>query len=208
MDHGRLFSRGEPSSEQEARAQGRSLKSLVEAVPLSRIRACGDASEILLRAINGRAFLVARGAGLPARVSWLDAKDGESFSQLPLSWLIAGVRSAWLEQPVEDRGDVRPDSLYPLSEGVASGARVVHVGGRRPVDVYIDQVSGRIVAVMDAGRKAYAWIYYALHTFKFPGLAANPNLRHVAVLGPLALGLAFSLTGVVVAVLRLRATMR
>lgn len=208
MDHGRLFPRGKPSGEQESRGQGRSLESIVQEVPLSRIRACGDATEILFRAINSRPFLVARGAGLAARVSWLDATDGESLSQIPVPWLIGGVRAAWPGQRIEDRGEVRQDSLYPLSEGVTAGTRLIHVAGRRPMDVYVDQVSGRFVAVMDARRKTYAWLYYALHTFKFPGLAANPNLRLVALLGPLALGLAFSITGVVVAVLRLRATMQ
>ena len=123
-----------------------------------------------------------------------------------MPWLIGGVRAAWPGQRIEDRGEVPQDTLYPLSEGVTAGTRLIHVAGRRPMDVYVDQVSGRFVAVMDARRKTYAWLYYALHTFKFPGLAANPNLRLVALLGPLALGLAFSITGVVVAVLRLRAT--
>jgi hypothetical protein len=208
MDDGRLFPSGQPSSTEEYRAQGRPLKSIAASASLSRIRRCGEASEVLFRAINGRAFLVARGAGQPTRVSWLDATDGESFSQVPVLWLIAGVRAAWPEQPIEDRGEVRPDRFYSLSEGVGPGARVMHVAGQRPVDVYVDQVSGRLVSVMDARRKTYAWLYYGLHTFKFPGLAANPTLRHVAVLVPLGLGLAFSITGVVVAVLRLRATIR
>ena len=40
--------------------------------------------------------------------------------------------------------------------------------------IYVDTATGGIVTVMDASRAAYAWIYYALHTFNFPGLSSPP----------------------------------
>ena len=70
--------------------------------------------------------------------------------------------------------------------------------GDKPVSIYVDSVDGRIVTVMDNSRAAYAWIYYALHTFNFPGLTTHPLLRYIVVMIPLLLGFLFSLTGVVI----------
>ena len=57
---------------------------------------------------------------------------------------------------------------------------------------------------MDSSRRSYAWIYYALHTFQFPGLIEHPEMRTVLVLALLALGFTASATGVVLSIKRLR----
>jgi hypothetical protein len=57
---------------------------------------------------------------------------------------------------------------------------------------------------MDPSRRGYAWIYYALHTLQFPGLISHPDIRTAAVLSLLALGFVFSITGVILSVVRLR----
>jgi hypothetical protein len=207
MDHGRLFSTGAPSPDQVSRLQGRSLASIAEALALSSIRGSGFASEIILGAIAGRAFYMARGGGVPAQIWWLDTPSAEPTRRIPESLLLTAVRSAWPNQPVTDEGPVRQDSLYSMAESMPTETRAFRVGNARPVRVYIDQIVGHIVAVIGSDRRAYSWLYYALHTFKFPGLAAHPMLRHVAVLGPLALGLAFSMTGIIIAVSRLRAVL-
>jgi hypothetical protein len=72
------------------------------------------------------------------------------------------------------------------------------------VSIYVDENEGRILTVMDRSRAAYAWIYYALHTFNFPGLTTRPLLRYVLVLIPLFLGFLFSVTGIVIGYRRLR----
>jgi hypothetical protein len=163
----------------------------------------------LLTSIAGRAFLVARGDEGPARVLWLDVPPSALTATIPASVLIAGIRAAWPNQPVTDRGSVSADDLYSIAEGMPDGRGAFRIGGskRVDVDVCVDSVSGRIVTVMDSSRRGYAWIYYALHTFKFPGLAAHPGLRHAAVLIPLVLGFAFSVTGIVVGFARLRASL-
>ena len=158
-------------------------------------------------AIAGHAFLVARGGGVPPRILWLDAPRSGPDTIISASRVIEGVRAAWPNQPVTDRGDVRADDLYPMAEGMSAGTREIAVGGKSHLQVYVDPVSGRIVTVMNPSRRAYAWVYYALHTFKFPGLASHPVLRDVVVLLPLALGFAFSLTGVIVAILRMRTSL-
>ena len=79
------------------------------------------------------------------------------------------------------------------------GAQLAAMSG-----VYVDRYSGRFLAVMDASRRSYAWIYYALHTLQFPGLIAHPEVRTVVVLTLLALGFVFSVTRVILSVVRLR----
>ena len=57
---------------------------------------------------------------------------------------------------------------------------------------------------MSTSRAAYAWIYYALHSFNFPGVARHQVLRDILVLIPLTAGFLFSITGVVLGWQRLR----
>jgi len=206
MDHGRIFSIGAPTAEQVSRLQGMSLQSIAEAVPVSAIQAAGPASEILISAVAGHAFLAARGGEGQARISWLDGPSSAPTSTIPGSLLMQGIRQTWPNEPVTDQGTVSVNNLYSLAEGMPAGSRAFRIEGSKHVDVYVDSVSGRIVTVMDSSRRAYAWAYYGLHTFKFPGLVARPMLRQAAILFLLAVGFVFSVTGIFVAVSRLRAT--
>ena len=88
-----------------------------------------------------------------------------------------------------------------------AGTRVFRTEGTAAVDSYLDPVSGRLMVVMDTSRRAYAWSYYALHTLKVPGLANHPTLRSIVIMALLTLGFMFSLTGAVVGISRLRATL-
>jgi hypothetical protein len=58
---------------------------------------------------------------------------------------------------------------------------------------------------LDPSRRAYRWFYSALHTFDVPALTARPALRTALIVTLCGLGLAFSLTGVVIGWRRLRA---
>jgi hypothetical protein len=70
----------------------------------------------------------------------------------------------------------------------------------------IDGADGRVLQRLDASRRAYRWFYGALHTLDFPVLMVHPRLRDVLIVGLCALGLVFSVTGIVVGWRRLRAT--
>jgi hypothetical protein len=70
--------------------------------------------------------------------------------------------------------------------------------------VYVDGVTGNLLVVMDASRRAYAWVYYALHTFNFPVLLLHTSTRVALLLLLLLIGLTFSCTGVVIGIQRLR----
>jgi hypothetical protein len=69
---------------------------------------------------------------------------------------------------------------------------------------HVDGANGAMLEKLDPSRRAYRWLYAALHTLDFPGLLARPQLRTIIVVLLCALGLAFSLTGVVIGWRRLR----
>lgn len=69
----------------------------------------------------------------------------------------------------------------------------------------IDGADGRVLQRLDASRRAYRWAYRALHTLDFPVLMAHPRLRDTLIVGLCALGLVFSITGIVIGWRRLRA---
>jgi hypothetical protein len=57
---------------------------------------------------------------------------------------------------------------------------------------------------MDTSRRAYAWVYYALHTLNFPGLLEHDTARATLALVLLLIGLTFTGTGTVLGYRRLR----
>jgi len=208
MDHGRLFSSGEPASALASRVQGMSLDSVAAAATREALQSGGSAAELAFTAIAGHPLVVARGTAAAApRVIWLDGSGRPSSSQVPAELLLAGARAAWPGELVTDRGTVTPSDLYGLAESIPAGTRVFRTERTPAVDSYLDPVSGRLLAVMDASRRAYAWSYYGLHTLKVPGLANHPTLRRIVILALLTLGFMFSLTGVVIGISRVHATL-
>jgi hypothetical protein len=204
MDHGRLFSHVEPSSRQSLQMSGLSLTAVARAVPLTSIRALAPAKEITFNAVAGQAFISAYDAVGGARSLFPDPPPGQVVTRLPESLLRSGLEQL-------RRGQVHPvavagayDGVYRLAEATSPEAALFQVGGDSALRIYVDPYSGRLLAVMDKSRREYAWIYYALHTFQFPGLIEHPAIRTFLVLFLLALGFLSSLTGVVLSVKRLR----
>jgi hypothetical protein len=208
MDHGRLFSRSAPTPGMVANVRGISMDSIAASATFEALQSVGNVSQIDFSGIAGRPFIVARGgAGAGPRIVWLDGSDRPSPGAIPTELLLEGVRAAWPGEAVTDRGTVTPAELYGLAESIPVGARAFRTERSMAVDSYVDPISGRLLVVMDASRRAYAWSYYAMHTLKFPGLASHPLLRSTITLTLLALGFLFSLTGAVVGISRLRKTL-
>jgi hypothetical protein len=203
MDHGRLFSRPEPSRQQSLQVSGLSVAAIARAIPLTSIRALAPASEITFNALAGHAFITAYDSAGGVRSSFPDPPPGQVLPRLSDSLLLSGLEPLW-------PGHVHPaavgdayDRVYRLAESAAAETAVFEVSDET-LRLYVDRHSGRVLAVMDTSRRQYAWIYYALHTFQFPGLIEHPEIRSVLVLVLLALGFLSSLTGVVLSVKRLR----
>jgi uncharacterized iron-regulated membrane protein len=67
----------------------------------------------------------------------------------------------------------------------------------------IDGGTGVLLNQTDSSRRAYRWLFGRLHTLDFPILQARPMLRTTIIVALCLCGLAFSLTGVVLAWRRL-----
>jgi uncharacterized iron-regulated membrane protein len=206
MDHGRLFSKGSVAPDVASRFQGMPLEAVVRAISPGLLPRIGAAAEIRFGAVAGRPFVAARGnPALAPRVLWLGAQHVSPISQIPSDVLISGLRQAWPgASVVPDTPHSASPDFYAIAESLGERALPFTVSESQRLRVYVDGVTGEMLVVMDASRRAYAWVYYALHTFNFPGLLEHPVTRVVLVLALLGIGLAFSATGVVLGIRRLR----
>jgi hypothetical protein len=205
MDHGRLFSFGNASSEETAALRGLTLGQIAQSTSFESLRRVAPATEIEFNAISGHPFLTAYGPSeQAARILYLDAGTANLRPSLSASLILAGLNNVWPGAVRSAEGASRVDALYRRAESAAQSALGFLVGGPSSLRVYVDPYSGRLVAVMDPSRRGYAWIYYALHTLQLPGLIEHPELRTFLVLSLLALGFSASATGVVLSVKRLK----
>ncbi|WP_439404967.1 PepSY domain-containing protein [Bradyrhizobium sp. DASA03076] len=201
MDHGRLFSRGQLTAAEAG---------ITNAVPDWRTAPSLDqralsisAREVEWFAFNANVFRRDRTdlgrqtltkAGEAARdrqKTFLDAQE-----VLRLTTRLSGGCGAV--------SVVADDDAYPARSSVP-GAPVYR---SRCGDLWfdIDGADGSILQRLDASRRVYRWAYSALHTLDVPVLMAHSRLRDGLIVGLCALGLAFSVTGIVIGWRRLRAT--
>lgn len=206
MDHGRLFSRGHASEVNLARYAGQPLASGLGSVDPAILPRFNGARELEVTMVGGSTLITAWPAsGEPQRY----AADGTPMDLKRVATLAAkGIGAAWPGAPVPQPHPVLATDLYALAEGWPTTALLfAGVPGVRP-DIVVNSADGQPLTVLDNSRKAYAWIYYALHTFNFPGLTNHKALRQILVLIPLLFGFLFSITGVVLGYQRLRKTLR
>jgi hypothetical protein len=203
MDHGRLFSMGHATDAQEVRLSGMTVTDAAQTVPLELLRKMAPAAEITFNSINDRSFITAYESGTgTSRVVFLDDLSN-ALPHIPDSVLLEAVKQVWsnARAAVSQRG---ADDLYRHAESAGEEAAGFVAGDGGSLRAYVDRLSGRFLVVMDLSRRSYAWIYYGLHTFEFPGLIEHPEVRTVLVLSFLALGFLSSATGVVLSVKRLK----
>jgi len=62
----------------------------------------------------------------------------------------------------------------------------------------IDGASGMVLQRLDSSRRAYRWLYSALHTMDFPILVSHPSIRTILIISLCSCGLIFSITGIVI----------
>jgi uncharacterized iron-regulated membrane protein len=185
------------------RFAGMSLNNAAAAITLDDLRLLGAASRIDFGAVAGQPTAAALGAGDPRIL--LKGVSGAVYSRrLPDDVLIRAASRGWPDAAPSTVAPVPPNDFYDAAEGFPAGAVKLAMGGAEPFDLYLDAVHGSIATVMDDSRRAYAWVYFALHSFKLPGLIERPILWRCIMLAPLTLGFAFSVTGVIVGWRRLR----
>lgn len=205
MDHGRFFSRGTPTPEQSARYHGLTVEAAARKIPLEAVRQQAGARAIGFYALGGVPVMEIVDA---QAASTLAGADGRPIGpEVMVDMVESAIRAAWPGSSPSHSEPVAATDLYSLAEGMPEFTRRYPVGENGTM-LYINGTNGALVTVMDRSRAAYAWIYYALHTFNFPGLAERPLLREVLILVPLSIGFAFSVTGVVIGYQRLRRSVR
>jgi hypothetical protein len=197
MDHGRLFSRGQLTPAEDGvvnAAPGWATASSFDRTPISPL-----AREVEWFGLGGSLYRRER-IGLDKQVV-VGPDGGETpvIGAQPIGNLMARLATGCGAPSIlADNDD------YP-AQSIVAGAPVYR---SRCGDVWfdIDAADGHVLQRLDGSRRAYRWVYSALHTLDFPILMANPRLRDVLIVGLCALGLVFSVTGIVIGWRRLRLT--
>ena len=205
MDHGRFFSRPGPSAAESARMRGMSFAVIAGTAPLDVLRSIGSASVIELHAVGGRPLLTIHGGGEDgSRILWLDTRQ-VSAAPIPQALLLSALNAVWPSDasiPIE--ASSATDDMYRQAESVPADALAVRTGSGGRIRVYVDRSSGLLSAVMDPSRRAYAWVYFCVHTLNFPGLIDHPAARVTVEMLLLLLGFGSCVTGIVLGIRRLK----
>jgi PepSY-associated transmembrane protein len=202
MDHGRLFSRGSPGEAALARYTGAPLGQAMAVATPADLRVLGAPREIQFGVVAGRPLAAAEYAGEPPKLLFLD-RPPATLARVPPDVLAQGVSAGWPAARPHPFSAPDDDRLYRVHDALPDRAVRFHVDAPDgEAALYVDPVTGQPLALIDPSRRAYAWTYFALHTFKFPGLIERPVLRRVLEIVPLMVGLAFSVTGLVIAAKR------
>jgi hypothetical protein len=198
MDHGRLFSRGELTPAEAGVIY--TAPDWAAAPSFDRQPLASSIREVEWFTFGGEIYRRDRSAlGVQSLTAPADGSHGGFLSvhdvERQTARLAAGCGPPSVLAANED---------YPARSSV-SGAPVYRA---RCGDLWfdVDGADGRVLQRLDGSRRAYRWLYSALHTLDFPVLLAHPGLRDVAIVGLCALGFVFSLTGIAIGWRRLRST--
>jgi PepSY-associated TM region len=203
MDDGWLFSRARASSADIAAIAGKPPWDLLSLEELRRIDP--SAREVEWFAFAGKLFrreITAPGAQQLSAIG--DGDAAQKFLFLPLTTIgaIATSLGQGLGQGCSDPAAVDATDNYAISS-VMPNTPVERIACG---DVWydIDAANGALAQKTDSSRRAYRWLYGALHRLDFPALAARPMLRTVVIVPLCTIGFLFSLTGIVIGWRRLR----
>lgn len=204
MDHGRLFSLPVATAKKSDRMRGISFASIARATSLETLRSVAPASIVEFHGIGGRPLLTIRGGRVGAsRILWLDTGV---FSHGPIAEaiLLSALKTAWPANATVPVGPSAADELYRQAESVPGDALAATTGSHGRIRVYVGRYSGVLLDVMNPSRRAYAWVYYCVHTLNFPGLIGHPVVRAIVEMLLLLFGFGFCVTGIVLGVRRLK----
>jgi hypothetical protein len=202
MDHGRLFSRGLPGQQQIQQYYGLTPASAAAAALPGQWQPLWHRgyTELQFRAIGGHGLVMARGGAKPAAL----LMNGEVTlrASAPDDLLKRATSAAW--PGFTPAPNSAPRSYYRRAEDVAADTLAFASPGAASQLLLLDRLSGEPLAILDASRRRYAWLYYGLHTWRLPGVEQHNDWRRALMLAALAAGCAMSVTGLVLATRRLR----
>jgi hypothetical protein len=204
MDHGRLFSRGQLTQAELA----------ITAPPLDQTTLSPSSSwtplspgvrEVEWFSLDGRVYRRDRVA-LDRQILFLAGDAGPVDQSGFLSEKQIGGMTARLGMGCAAPSVLPADDAYAATSGLPGAPVYRTICG----DVWfdIDGASGLVLQRLDTSRRAYRWVYTALHTLDFPVLLRHALVRTILVLGLCSLGFVFSVTGIVIGWRRLRLSSR
>jgi hypothetical protein len=200
MDDGRLFSQGRVTDAETMAFAGAPAWGTLPPDDMRRVGP--QATEVEWFAFDGKIYRRERtGPGAQRLVLAAASADVPTAARqfLALDELPAVARSlgwACTSPVVVDAHD-----SYAIA-AVTPGAPVYRLACG-DVWFHIDGANGALLDKLDRSRRLYRWLFRALHTFDIPALIARPTLRTVVIVALCGLGLAFSLTAVVIGWCRL-----
>ena len=193
MDHGRLFSTPNPTTEQVKAIQGGSFGEVSSKTSFEDLPEYPTLREIKIHAFGGEPIIL------------LSSKDETIKTPvLEPSRVSAVVSSAFPKANIEKWSIVPPGDTYTaLREGtLPPGTIRVELSDKDETWLHIDSRSGEILSVIDRSRRLYRWLYNGLHSLDIPGLANRRPLWDIVMLVLLLAGFITSSTGVVIGMKR------
>jgi hypothetical protein len=191
MDSGRLFSTGKPTGEEMAVI---AKAPAWETVSPQGWPASAQTREVEWFALDGKLYRRER-TGLATQL--LFSGDGEAHP--PNKFLGPREVSEFVDRFASGCKTpfvVDADDNYAIASVVPGAPVYRSVCG----DVWfdIDGADGVMRERLDSSRRAYRWLYGALHTLDIPALASRPALRGALIVILCGFGFLFSLTGIVI----------
>ena len=198
MDHSRLFSNGQLTASETAAFADSSVwkKDLPAAPPF----AAGQTREIEWFAFAGRIYRRERLTLESQQLAVVgeNARPGGMFLEAADIARVAHRLGSNCAPAIR----VTPGDHYPAASTLPDAPVYRIVCGS--VWFQVDGANGAPLEKLDGSRRAYRWLYQALHTLDFPALSARPRLRTAAIVLLCGLGTLFSVTAVVIGWRRLR----
>jgi hypothetical protein len=201
MDHGRWFSRGEPTVDQRQRFMGGGLVPEDIGVPLGEaIRQIqhGDAvKEVLLTKVGSTSYYVFR-SNLEQQVVMSAVSPEAPAPRFSLDTLVEAAKLVIQAQQIA-RSEIAKGDLYYYSTvhnpRSLSGLRVV-LDDPAQTWVHIDTNTGQLMELLDHSGRVYRWLFHGLHSWDIPFFLEHDRLRRMVLLGLCIAGFLFGLSGV------------
>ncbi|WP_159406778.1 MULTISPECIES: hypothetical protein [Xanthomonas] len=203
MDHGRLFSRGQPSPQALQRYAGGDLGTALAAVAPATLQRLDGSSEICFQLVGGQVWASGYGRAAASTID-LQGADRTPHRLTRAERAAAIARAAARAWAVADTTTLPSDALYRQADAVADDALRLTLKNPIEAQLYLDAVSGQPLLLLDSSRQAYAWLYFAVHTTRLPGTAQRPRLHLAIQLTLLGLGWCLSLSGLLLGIRFLR----
>lgn len=203
MDHGRIFTKPEPSRAERQRFMGGAFNPERFGSPSLAIETAG-AKEIEFRQVAGEGFYRVRIDAQRQQVRPANNRDGVG-TEFEASLLTRGAQSVFGSIRILATDRLDRNDAYHYTTDASAPPPMLRIRFDDPAKtwLHIDPVSGQMAEKVDSRRRLYRWLYNGLHRFDFPFFAARPTLRQACIVTLCALGFVFSLTGAVIGYRRL-----